>query len=91
MQQLRQKGVCRAFLSILILLVIMWEASLAEESGHIHLSLGTATKGGGFELFGRHVAQVINAQDPTLRVETIATGGSRQNLKFLEGGRIDLG
>lgn len=53
--------------------------------------LGTATKGGGFQLFGQTLAEVINATDPGLRVEELATKGSRQNLAFLEQGRIDVG
>ncbi len=53
--------------------------------------LGTATPGGGFQLFGQHLAEVINATDPSLRVEAVATRGSRQNLHFLEEGKIDLG
>ena len=53
--------------------------------------LGTATKGGGFQLFGQNLAEVINATDPSLHVEAIATKGSRQNLPFLEEKKIDIG
>lgn len=53
--------------------------------------LGTATQGGGFQLFGQNLAEVINATDPSLRVEAIATRGSRQNVPFLEEDKIDLG
>ena len=53
--------------------------------------LGTATKGGGFQLFGQNLAEVINATDPGLQVEAIATNGSEQNLSFLEEGKIDIG
>ena len=53
--------------------------------------LGTATKGGGFQLFGQNLAEVINATEPSLQVEAIATGGSKQNLPFLEQGKIDIG
>lgn len=53
--------------------------------------LGTATKGGGFQLFGQHLAEVINATDSSLQVEAIATKGSKQNLPFLEQGKIGIG
>ena len=53
--------------------------------------LGTSTKGGGFELFGRNLAEVINAVDPSLRVEAIATKGSRQNLSYLHEATVDIG
>ena len=47
--------------------------------------LGTATKGGGFQLFGSHLSEVINAVDSSLKVEAIATKGSKQNLPFGAG------
>jgi hypothetical protein len=53
--------------------------------------LGTATKGGGFQLFGQHLAEVINAADTGVQVEAIATRGSKQNLPYLEEGKIDIG
>jgi TRAP transporter TAXI family solute receptor len=53
--------------------------------------LATATQGGGFQLFGQNLAEVINATDPGLAVEAIATRGSRQNLSLLEEGKVDIG
>ena len=53
--------------------------------------LGTATPGGGFQLFGQHLAEVINEREPSLRVEAIATRGSLQNIELLETGKIDIG
>lgn len=53
--------------------------------------MGTATKGGGFQLYGQHLAEVINATDPDLYIEALATKGSKQNLPFLEQGKIDIG
>jgi len=55
------------------------------------LVLGTATKGGGFQLFGQHLLEVINANDASLRLEELPTKGSAQNLPFLEEGKIDVG
>jgi hypothetical protein len=53
--------------------------------------LGTATEGGGFQLFGQSLAEVINRTDPSLRVEAIATRGSTQNVSLLEQDKIDIG
>jgi TRAP transporter TAXI family solute receptor len=53
--------------------------------------LGTATLGGGFELYGRHLAEVIAESDSTLKIETRATRGSAENLPLLEAGTIDIG
>ena len=55
------------------------------------LVLGTATQGGGFQLFGQDLADVIGAADGALRVKAIATRGSRQNLALLERAEIDIG
>jgi TRAP transporter TAXI family solute receptor len=53
--------------------------------------LGTATPGGGFQLFGQHLSEVINASDPQLLVTAMPTRGSRQNLELLEAGEIHIG
>lgn len=51
----------------------------------------TATEGGGFQLFGNALAEVIKATDSGLAVETLATRGSRQNIQLLEAGEADVG
>lgn len=53
--------------------------------------LGTATPGGGFQLYGQHLAEVLNEADPTLRIEARATRGSAENLPLLEAGKLDIG
>jgi uncharacterized protein len=55
------------------------------------LILGTATPGGGFPLFGAAYADMLNAQEPRLRIETRNTKGSTENVPLLEAGKIDLG
>jgi TRAP transporter TAXI family solute receptor len=54
------------------------------------LSLGTATPGGGFPLYGRAFAETINAADPTLSIEPRNTRGSNENIPLLEKGELDL-
>lgn len=53
--------------------------------------LGTATKGGGFELYGQHLAEVIDEADKTLKIDVRATRGSAENLPLLEAGKLDIG
>jgi TRAP transporter TAXI family solute receptor len=53
--------------------------------------LATATPGGGFPLYGGVVAEVINAIDPSLKVECRNTNGSTENVPLLEAGAVDLG
>jgi len=54
------------------------------------VTLGTATPGGGFPVYGQAVAETINAADPSLRVETRNTKGSTENVPMLEAGQLDI-
>lgn len=75
--------------SILWLALITAPIALASEGTHVKWA--TATKGGGFQLFGKNLAEVINATDSQLNVDALATKGSRQNLELLEAGAVDVG
>jgi uncharacterized protein len=54
------------------------------------ISLGTATPGGGFPLYGNAFAQVMNDADPTLSIEPRNTKGSYENIPLLEAGQLDI-
>src|SRR3978361_2427943 len=54
------------------------------------ISLGTATPGGGFPLFGNAFAEVLNAADATLSIEPRNTKGSNENIPLLEAGSLDI-
>jgi TRAP transporter TAXI family solute receptor len=77
----------KAFGTLLIGLMIMATGHARSET----LDLGTATKGGGFELFGKTLSTVVNTIDTPVKLKPIATKGSRQNLKLLEEGKILVG
>ena len=55
------------------------------------IRLGTATQGGGFQVYGFTLAEVVNAGKGKVQLEAIATRGSRDNLRLLEAGEIDIG
>jgi TRAP transporter TAXI family solute receptor len=55
------------------------------------ITLGTATPGGGFPLYGNAFAEVMNETDPTLSIEPRNTKGSNENIPLLEEGKLDLG
>ena len=55
------------------------------------MSLGTATPGGGFPLYGNAFAEIMNAADPTLMIEPRNTKGSNENIPLLESKQIDIG
>lgn len=74
-----------------VLLLALAASVHAATPAPTEVALATATKGGGFQLFGQHLAGAINATAPRLRVREQATRGSRENLRLLEQGEVDLG
>jgi uncharacterized protein len=71
-----------------LLLVALASPSLAAD--RVTVSLGTATPGGGFPVYGEALAAVVNAQDATLDVRPRNTKGSTDNVPLLEKGALDL-
>src|SRR5216683_1270910 len=69
-------------------------SAMAQDGGKIiqktTISLGTATPGGGFPLYGNAFAEVMNAADPTLSIEPRNTKGSNENIPLLEAGNLDI-
>ena len=69
-------------------------SAMAQDGGKIiqktTISLGTATPGGGFPLYGNAFAEVMNNADPTLAIEPRNTKGSNENIPRLEAGQLDL-
>ena len=81
--------------SIVCASVLLLAASaMAQEGGRtIHkttISLGTATPGGGFPLYGNAFAEIMNGADPTLSIEPRNTKGSNENIPLLEAGSLDI-
>lgn len=54
------------------------------------ISLGTATPGGGFPVYGKAFAEAMNEADPTLSIEPRNTKGSNENIPLLEAGQLDI-
>src|SRR5438105_11523774 len=54
------------------------------------LILATATPGGGFPVYGDAFAEMVNAQEPRLKITTRNTEGSAENVPLLEADKIDL-
>src|SRR5437588_8688915 len=54
------------------------------------ISLGTATPGGGFPLYGNAFAEVMNAADPSMSIEPRNTKGSNENIPLLESNQLDI-
>jgi len=54
------------------------------------ISLGTATPGGGFPVYGNAFAEIMNAADPGLSIEPRNTKGSNENIPLLESDQLDI-
>ena len=54
------------------------------------VTLGTATLGGGFPVYGQAVADTVNEVDPSLDMKPQNTKGSTENVPMLEAGTLDL-
>jgi uncharacterized protein len=77
-------------LGVAAMLLLAAGPARAEEP-RIMVTLGTATPGGGFPVYGQAVAETINVVDPSLEVTTRNTKGSTENVPLLEAGQLDLG
>ena len=75
-------------------LALLASGAVAQDGGRViqktSISLGTATPGGGFPLYGGAFAEVMNQADPTLSIEPRNTKGSNENIPLLEQGQLDL-
>jgi TRAP transporter TAXI family solute receptor len=58
--------------------------------GETRLTLGTATPGGGFPVYGAAFVEAVKEADPTLVIEARNTKGSAENIPLLEEGRLDI-
>src|SRR6185369_12657710 len=74
-------------LSTLLGLLFLMTSAAAQQ----RLVLATATPGGGFPIFGAAFAEMVNAQEPALRIEPKNTKGSTENVPLLEAGQVELG
>lgn len=75
-------------LAVGVLCLLIALPAVAKEQTKV--TLGTATPGGGFQLFGDVLAPVVNDTDPTLLVQPVGTKGSRENLELLRAGDLDM-
>jgi TRAP transporter TAXI family solute receptor len=54
------------------------------------ISLGTATPGGGFPVYGNAFAELMNAADASFVIEPRNTKGSNENIPLMEAGQLDI-
>lgn len=75
-------------------LLVLAGSAAAQEGGKpiqkTTISLGTATPGGGFPLYGNAFAAIMNEAEPALDIEPRNTKGSNENIPLLEAGNLDI-
>lgn len=81
---------CVVLSSLGMMLAMLPLAFAAGASGKTVVSLGTATPGGGFPVYGAAVTATINEIEPTLEVVPQNTKGSAENIPLLEAGKLDI-
>lgn len=64
--------------------------TISETNSKTTITLGTATPGGGFPLYGNAFAEAMNAADPSLSIEPRNTKGSNENIPLLEADKLDI-
>src|ERR1700704_340465 len=76
------------------IILLLAGSAVAQDGGKVipktTITLGTATPGGGFPLYGNAFAEVMNQADPTLAVEPRNTRGSNENIPLLEERKLDI-
>ncbi len=77
-------------LAALACLMLASCASPTLSNAPLTLSLGTATPGGGFPVYGEAFVATVREADPTLTIEARNTKGSAENIPLLEQGKLDL-
>ena len=66
------------------------KAGAQVSSTPLTLTLGTATPGGGFPVYGAAFAEIVREGDPALTIEPRNTRGSAENVPLLEQSKLDL-
>jgi uncharacterized protein len=75
--------------AVLVLAMAAMSAAVAQQKTTV--VLGTATQGGGFQIYGAAYSAALNEADATLAVEQRSTKGSTENIPLLAEGKIDIG
>jgi len=91
MKKHKREGGLRTTVASAILVFAMAAMSAAVAQQKTTVVLGTATAGGGFQIYGAAYSAALNEADATLTVEQRSTKGSTENAPLLAEGKIDIG
>src|SRR5438876_11963291 len=87
--QTRKQNCFRSLVSSAIVLAAAMSGVSAQEKTTV--ILGTATPGGGFQIYGAAYSAVLNEMDTTLAIEQRGSKGRTENAPLLAQGMPDIG
>jgi TRAP transporter TAXI family solute receptor len=73
----------------LVLAGVLMTATAASAQS-VKITLGTATPGGGFPVYGEAFIKAVQSVDPAIVIEPVNTRGSTENVPRLEAGTLDI-
>ncbi len=73
-----------------IMMVVVFAVKLIQSHSRVTITLATAGKGGEYYCFGESLEKVINNNQRRIRIKTIRTDGSCENMQLLEKGEVEL-
>ncbi|MFO1160819.1 MAG: TAXI family TRAP transporter solute-binding subunit [Reyranellaceae bacterium] len=57
----------------------------------VELTFGTAAEGGGFVVYAEAFVDAVRWANPSIKIKSVATKGTVENIPLLEAGKIDIG
>ena len=73
-----------------VVLGVAVAAALPAKAQPVKITLGTATPGGGFPVYGAAFVDGVRRIDPSLEIEAVNTKVSTENVPRLEAGTLDI-
>lgn len=91
-RKMRGRRIGRGLLSAAALLVCLMSGPMMSGNAAVPspIVMGTATSGGGFEVYGRALIEAVAESDPGLSILARSTSGSTQNVPLLRSGTLDI-
>ena len=87
----RVAAIARTVLTGTAAALLLMLSAVVQAQTKTTVTLGTATPGGGFPVYGAAFSSAINESEPTLEIKPVNTKGSTENVPMLEAGKIDIG
>ena len=85
-----QERVIAAITLASIVMVVVFAGKSIRAHIRTTVTIATAGEGGEYYVFGEDLERVVNANQRRIRLKTIVTAGSCENMRLLEDGKVEL-